>query len=47
MRERDHLEDQSRDKKIMKLMLKKSFWMAWAGFVSLRTGIGGGLLWTR
>jgi len=42
------LQDLSIDKKIiLKLMLKKSFWMAWTGFISLRIGIGGGLLWMR
>ena len=43
--ERDYLEDLSIDTRtILKLILNKSFWMAWSGFISLGIGTVGGLL---
>jgi len=45
--ERDHLGHLGRDGTILKMILKKHDMRVRIGFIWLRTGTSGGLLWTR
>jgi len=46
LKESDHLEDLGLDGEIIKIDVKQDG-MAWTGLIWLRTGTGGGLLWTH